>query len=559
MRSVRHLPVLVSFVLAALAAPPLMVALAHGSARAQPALPGAPQAESPAAPQNDGSDQAPRTVPGRAGPPLPGARARVLVLPVAVGDGPAPDPLLVTALVRGLSENPNWDVTSPASGDTLTPVPTPSVPEALLAEAEAALVDSGPARTENRNAEVVAALSPTMQKLLDAVGAAPLGPRGTEVVLKLGSALLAAQIGAGLDEDASTTAATLKRLLPERALGQEQGFSIVASALLAAASAPGVPVQLVSNPPGCRILVDGHVVGVAPAKLELRPDTKYGAQAHCGEGQAATESFLRVISVADRGAAAAAAEGGPVETPARPPVNLVLDAILPLILHESEGGVVLRFRDVEQRRAMEEAFVPRLAERFGVNNVVLASVGEFQSSPWLNGRLYLSSGYKNRHGLARTDPARAAALGRYLSTGRESPGVLNAEEAGQMVAASHTLRPLGPATLERTPWYKDAAAWSLVGAGALGLGLGLWADGEGEAKREEADLRTRNDPIRRDELQSEASTLKFWGGVGIYAGAVLVGTGIVLLALPEYEETRSAIYGLTPLPGGAAFSYAGRF
>ncbi len=516
--------------------------------------PAAPAEEKPQPSDTAATSELPAVPAGSpSGPPVPTARARVLVLPVVIGNAPDPDPLLITSLVKGLSENPNWDVVSPASGDPLEALPLTTVSPDLLAQADAALADTANARAANDHATVVAALGPMMEKLLAATLEAPLGPSGAAVAMKLGSALLAAQAGAGLEQEASATAVTLKQLLPGRALGQAEGFSLVAAALLAATPATGATVQLTSNPQGCDVLVDGAKLGPAPVSLVLRPHTKYSASAVCTQDAGKRESFVRTI------AAEAPSPDPETSAPKASTVTFVLDAMLPYVLERNPKGARLRFASAEQRRGLEEVYVPRLAERFGVTSVVLVSSGQFQSNDWLNARLYLSSGFKNRHGLARMESARAAALGRYLSTGRESPGVLNAEEAGNMVAASQTLRPLTGQTLQRSPWYTDVPGWSMLGSGAVAVALGIWANGKGNDKRTDAELNTRGDPIRRDQLNSQANNLKFWGNVGMYGGAALAGAGILLLLLPEYEETRGELYGLTPLPGGAAFNYSGRF
>lgn len=521
---------------------------------AQADQPAAPVEEQPQPSEAAAAPALPEVPAGSpSGPPVPTARARVLVLPVVLGNAPDPDPLLVTSLVKGLSENPNWDVVSPASGDPLEALPLSTVSAELVAQADAALTDTADARATNDHAAVVAALGPVMEKLVAATSEAPLGAGGAAAVMKLGSALLAAQAGAGLEQEASATALTLKQLLPGRALGQAEGFSLVAAALLQATPAAGAAVQLTSNPKGCDVMVDGAKLGPAPVSLIVRPHTKYSASAVCTQGAGKRESFVRTI--------VAEAPVSELEPSATKPatVTFVLDATLPYVLERNAQGARLRFANAEQRRGLEEVYVPRLAERFGVTSVVLVSSGQFQSNDWLNARLYLSSGFKNRHGLARMESARAAALGRYLSTGRESPGVLNAEEAGNMVAASQTLRPLTGQKLERSPWYSDVPGWSMLGSGAVAVALGMWATGKADDKRTDAELNTRGDPIRRDKLNSQANNLKFWGSVGVYGGAALAGAGVFLLLLPEYEETRGELYGLTPLPGGAAFNYSGRF
>lgn len=477
-----------------------------------------------------------------------GGRSQVLLLPVVIGDAPGPAPHLLEALARGLRENVNWDLRVPGPGSPLEPLPPGGLAEPIAVQVQSALEAAEPLRAAHEHVAVAATVSTAFQALVTASEAAPLGDRGTTLLQRVGAVLLAAQAGAAQQAEAAATAVALKLLLPGRPLGEAEGFTFVTAALVKAAPVnEGAPLVLQSNPRGCAIHVDGHLVGPSPVELVVRPGSRYAAEAHCDpDKQGVKDSFPRAVGIEPDRA---------TET-----TTIVLDAVFPSVLTNDARGTWLRFADPEQRRSMEEAYVRRAAERFGASSVVLASVGEFQGAPWLNARLYLSSGYKNRHALARLEAARVVALGRYLSTGRESPGVLNAEEAGNMVAASRSLRPLGQVKFQRKPWYADVPGWVLLGTGAAGLSLGLWADAQGDDRRREAERNTRNDPIRRDELNAEASRYKFWGGVGTYGGAVLLGTGIVFLALPEMGDTHSELYGLAPLPeGGAQFTYAGRF
>jgi hypothetical protein len=278
-------------------------------------------------------------------------------------------------------------------------------------------------------------------------------------------------------------------------------------------------------------------------ELPLRAGSLYSVQARCPvvpPATAATESFMRFVSVSDA------------------PAKFVLDASFPSHLKSGPSGMLLAFDNSDQRQNLEETYVRRVAERYGASSVVLASVGEFQSAEWLNARLYLSSGYKNRHALVRIDLGRATALGRYLATGKEAPGVLNAQDAGNMVAASRTLKPMSASRVRPAAWYEDVPAWCFVGTGAASVALGLWANNRADDKRHESAVSV-DDPFLQDRLNTEASRLKFVGGMGTYGGMLLIGTGAVLLALPEYQDTRSELFGMSPLPGGGQFTYRGRF
>lgn len=474
------------------------------------------------------------------------ARAKVLVLPVVVAGGSEPSAALVEALAKGLRENLNWDVT----------VPVASTPEAANGNDESAMnsaVAAADAVPSGAGAASAATLAPVFAQLTDASAKAPLGAKGTAALIKIGSALVSAQVAAGQDEAARQTATDLKLLLPGRALTEASGLSFVAAAVVAAAPVGGVQTELRSHPPQCAIEINGTPVGKGVVQVALRPATRYSVQARCevAQGASTVDSFPRVVSV--QAADASAAEGA-----ASGPPKFVLDASFPKNLKVTPSGLVVFFDSSERRMAMEESYVRRIAERFGASSVVLASVGEFQSTEWLNARLYLSSGYKNRHGLVRLEVPRATSLGRYLATGRESPGVLNAEEAGNMVASSRTLKQLAPAQAKRAPWYADVAGWSFIAAGGASLGLGAWANAAADDRRQES-ARSIDDPFRQDQLNADASNLKFYGGIGTFGGLIFIGTGVVLLALPEFGDTHSELYGFSPVPGGGQFSYRGRF
>jgi hypothetical protein len=486
---------------------------------------------------------APATVSEPTGKPEFTKRATVLVLPVVVGGLGEPPAAIIEALAKGLRDNLNWDVTVP-SASTAVAVPTydTTLLETAIAAVNAVVPATGAAAPAPAPASIQD-LSATYAQLVQASTKAPLGAKGAEALIKVGGALLSAQVAAGQDETARTTASELKLLLPARKFSEADGLSFVAAAVLGAAPVVGVQTEFKTNPVQCSIEINGVEVAKGVVELPLRSGTLYSVQARCpanATGLSAAESFPRVVSVG---------EG---------PSKFVLDAAFPSHLKNSSSGLALSFDNSDQRQNLEEAYARRLADRYGVNGVVLASVGEFQSAEWLNARLYLASGYKNRHALVRIELERATALGRYLATGKESPGVLNAEEAGNMVVASRTLKPVAASQVKPAAWYEDVPAWCFVGAGAASLALGIWANTAADDKRKESALSV-DDPFRQDQLNTDASTLKFLGGIGTYGGLLLVGTGAVLLALPDYSDTRSELYGLSPLPGGGQFTYRGRF
>lgn len=468
-------------------------------------------------------------------------RATVLVLPVVVGGFGEPPAAFIEALAKGLRDNLNWDVTVPSASTSAAVITydTVAVETAIAAVDAVVSVNSAGAPP----AASLQDLSTAFAQLVQASTKAPLGGKGAEALIKGGGALLSAQVAAGQDEAARTTASELKLLLPGRKFSEADGLSFVAAAVLGAAPVVGVQAEFKSNPAQCSIELNGVEVGKGVVELPLRSGTLYSVQARCparAPELPPTESFSRVVSVG---------EG---------PSKFVLDAAFPSHLKNSANGLALSFDNSDQRQNLEEAYARRVADRFGVSSVVLASVGEFQSEQWLNARLYLASGYKNRHALVRIELDRATALGRYLATGKESPGVLNAQDAGNMVVASRTLKPVTAPQVKPAAWYEDVPAWCFVGAGAASLALGIWANSAADDKRRESAMSV-DDPFRQDQLNTDASTLKFLGGIGTYGGLLFVGTGAVLLALPEYSDTRSEFYGLAPLPGGGQFTYRGRF
>ena len=176
----------------------------------------------------------------------------------------------------------------------------------------------------------------------------------------------------------------------------------------------------------------------------------------------------------------------------------------------AEGLRRLRFSSSQERRQLEESYARRLAERFDADAVVLASVGELSGADWLNARLYLRSGYLNRQGLVRLEAQRANALGRFLATGKDVPGVLQARggrRAGGRLPPGRQREPpeWTPGTPTSPAGRSWAAAWS-PWASAAGSTRGA------EDKQDQADD-LRGDSERQSALYREAQSEKFWGGV----------------------------------------------
>jgi hypothetical protein len=104
-----------------------------------------------------------------------------------------------------------------------------------------------------------------------------------------------------------------------------------------------------------------------------------------------------------------------------------------------------------------------------------------------------------------------------------------ARAAGAALAApGDTLAPRGGSSKAR-PWYKDIAAWTLVGSGVVALGVGL------------AMYSVYGRPSRLEPIALSLAA----GGTGI------AGTGVVLFFFPTSEgdgsggPTASATYGIS--------------
>jgi hypothetical protein len=163
---------------------------------------------------------------------IPGAkpdfakRANVVVLPVVVGGFGEPTAALVESLAKGLRDNLNWIVTVPSAS---TAVIEPVRDEKLLAsalEAAQGIVIGGA-----NAAPAILDLAAVFAQLVDVSTKVPLGASGAAAVLKIGGALISAQVAAGHDEAARATASEIKLLLPSRKFGEADGLTFVAAAV----------------------------------------------------------------------------------------------------------------------------------------------------------------------------------------------------------------------------------------------------------------------------------------------------------------------------------------
>ena len=465
-----------------------------------------------------------------------GAATRLVVLPVSVGGGQDPDPALMTALANGLTQNPQWAVEQGESIPSLAKYQPTAMPEADVARL-AAEVDAAARKT---GADAVETLTRVRGELRAAGKKGPRSADADNLLWRTSLLLVSALQGKDADQ-AKKVAQETTLLFPGRKPVEADKLPASAGKLFEAPPELGAKLKLVSRPEGCEVFVGPTSIGKAPVELPVLQDEPYWAHVRCP---------------------AAAAGAGMASLPKRivvPPNETTRQEILDAEFERSfvaEGLRRLRFSSSNERRQLEESYARRLAERFDADAVVLASVGELSGADWLNARLYLRSGYLNRQGLVRLEPQRANALGRFLATGKEVPGVLRPEEAGALVAASSPIDSGEPAV---DPWYTDIAGWSFLGGGLVTLGFGRWINSGAEDKQDQADA-LRGDTERQNALYREAQSEKFWGGVLTVGGLLASVTGVVLLLVPEYNHA-DEMFSVGPnfLPGGGGLVVGGRF
>lgn len=465
--------------------------------------------------------------------------ARLVILPVAVGSSPEPAGDLLSALAAGLQQAGPWQVVHGAALKTLQEAPL-GLTDEEHAKAQARL-DEAADKIGSAAAEAVTALEALRDELAGVVKTRVAADRDLDLWYRASGALVAALAGAGNDERAKVVAQETLLLFPGRKPGEADRVPPQGAERLAQETAPsGARLSVKTRPEGCRVRINGQMLGPAPVEIAALPGGVYQAQAICpaADGAAELRSFPKRIVV------------GEAETARQD----VLDAEFERMFR-AEGARRLRFASSAERRQLEDSYARRLAERFDADVVVLASVGELSGADWMNARLYLRSGYLNRQGLVRLESVRATALGRYLATGKEIPGVLRPEEAGALVAASQGG---APRSSKADPWYTDVVGWSFTGVGAAGFTLGLFANAAANRTAREADA-VRGDSERQQRLHRDAQRSKFLANIGLVGGGLMGLTGIVLLAIPEYTDTQGELFVISPTVGGATFELRGRF
>jgi hypothetical protein len=473
------------------------------------------------------------------------AASRLVVLPVSVGGGADPDPALMSAVAEGLRQNPQWTVDQGEAIASLARFEATGLSEAELARLQTDL-DAAAKKASAGSAGAEDAIERVRSDLRAAAKKGPRGERGDELLWRASTLLLAAVASKHPDRGVKV-AQEMKLLFPGRKATDADKLPAAATKLLEAPTPDlGAKLKLLSRPEGCEAFLNSTSVGKAPVEVAVLQDEAYWGQVRCAPAAGQTAG------------APLASHPKRITVPANESTRQeVLDAEFERAF-AAEGLRRLRFSSAQERRQLEDSYARRLAERFDADAVVLASVGELSGADWLNARLYLRSGFLTRQGLVRLEAQRANALGRYLATGKDVPGVLNVEEAGALVAASRTLKPGGPASADA--WYTDIAGWAFVGTGIATFALGQWGATNADKKQEEADA-IRNDSERQGQLYREAQSTKFWSGVARVGGLLMVTTGVVLLLVPEYTGPSSEIFSLAPapVPGGGALVLGGHF
>ena len=472
------------------------------------------------------------------------AANRVVVLPVAVGGGEDPDPVLMTALAEGLKQNPQWAV---EQGDSLVGLiedRTPPLSDEDLSRMAGELDDIGKKIKANAGSTTVAALDRNLVDLAKARTREAPGAKADALGYRGKALLVAAMLDAKETKRAQELAQETRLLYPGYKPESVPELPQEARTLLATdVPSMGVALKLVTRPEGCEVWMGGASLGKAPVEVRVLPEVPYYPEARCEKtaGGDAMQSAPKKVVVA-----ANANER-----------QEVLDAEFERSF-AAEKMRRLRFASSQERRQLEDSYARRVAERFNAEVVVLASVGELSGADWLSARLYLRSGYMNRQGLVRLEAKRANALGRFLATGKDVPGVLKPEEAGALVAASQAYDKRAERVAD--PWYTDIAGWALLGTGTVSFVFGQWGSSRANDKKEIADG-VRGDSERQQRLYREAESTRFWSGIGTIGGILLASTGAILLMVPEYNDPSDEYFGFAPtlLPGGGGLTMAGRF
>jgi hypothetical protein len=460
------------------------------------------------------------------------AAARAVLLPVVVGNGGEPSAELMGALAKGLQDNPGWTV---VDGTGLKGLMVP--PAGLKEEDRKRLAAKLEQAAGKKGKEAVDDLEAVRTELAQSAKDMVMVDADHELIYRAAGLLVGALAASGDSDRAKAVAIETAAEFPGRKPRPSDKLSAAATDLLTSAvPTGGVKLTLKTRPEGCEVFVNGTSLGKAPVDVLASPVATYQAHAVCPGN---LQSYPKRIFLGEKETARAE----------------VLDAEFERTF-AADGGQRVRFASSQDRRATEDAYARRVAERYGADAVILASVGELSGADWLNGRLYLSSGYLNRQALVRLEVGRAVALGRFLATGKDSPGVLKPEEAGQLVASSQANAQAaakgGPA------WYTDIVGWSFLGAGALGVTYGLLENSAGKKTTDQADA-IRGDSERQMALYREAERQKFLGGIGLVGGGLMLVTGVVLLAIPEYSSSQGELFVFSPAKGGGTLTMSGRF
>jgi hypothetical protein len=233
--------------------------------------------------------------------------------------------------------------------------------------------------------------------------------------------------------------------------------------------------------------------------------------------------------------------------------------------HFKEAEALLKPWD--DRRAFVQAQLKLLSPRLSRVTIRLAPGSPAAARVWRGG---IELATENLGVPMLVDPGEVelvvACPGRHPS--HERVRVREGQELDLLVEPGEPLQtprpPLTPKRDEAPPiqvrswsWQRDLG-WSFVAVGTAGAGLGLVSGVIVQKREAEAELHC---PDRTCDARGyrAAQSGRTWLGVNTLSWAVgaaaLAGGGALLLLAPSRDQAAM----LTPVPGGAAFSYAGRY
>ncbi|HXU84115.1 MAG TPA: PEGA domain-containing protein, partial [Polyangia bacterium] len=226
------------------------------------------------------------------------AAARAVLLPVVVGSGGEPSAELMSALARGLQDNPGWIVVEGGALKGLM-VPPAGLKEEDRARLRTKLDQAAEKLTKGGAKEAVADLEAVRTELGTAAKDLALVDADHELAYRA-AGLLVAALGASGDADrAKTVAAETAVEFPGRKPRPGDKLPSHAAELLTAVAAPtgGVKLTIKTRPEGCEVFVNGTSLGKAPVEVLGSPVATYQAHAACPGG---LSSYPKRIFLAEK-------------------------------------------------------------------------------------------------------------------------------------------------------------------------------------------------------------------------------------------------------------------